>query len=100
MIDVRQTEAFATWLADLRDVRGKAIIARRLARLAQGNLGDSKSVGGKVSELRIDHGPGYRAYFTRKGQEVVILLCGGDKSTQDRDIEMAKAMAKEVHDGD
>lgn len=100
VIDVRQTETFAGWLADLRDVRAKAIVARRLARMAQGNFGDSRSVGGKVTELRIDHGPGYRAYFTRKGEQVVILLCGGDKSSQDRDIETAKAMAEEVHNGD
>lgn len=90
----------AAWLAGLRDVRGRAVIARRVARMAQGNLGDSRSVGDRVSELRIDHGPGYRAYYTRKGQAVVILLCGGDKGSQDRDIAAAKAMAAEMHDDD
>lgn len=68
--------------------------------MAQGNFGDCKSVGDRVSELRIDFGPGYRVYFTRKGQQVVILLCGGDKDDQDGDIANAKAMAAEVHNGD
>lgn len=100
MIEVRQTASFADWLAELRDVRGRAVIARRIARLSLGAFGDTKSVGGRVSELRVDHGPGYRVYFTRKGQEVVILLCGGDKGSQERDIAVAKAMAAEVHDAD
>jgi putative addiction module killer protein len=68
--------------------------------MAQGNFGDSKSVGDRVSELRIDFGPGYRVYYTRKGQQVVILLCGGDKDGQDGDITNAKAMAEEIHNGD
>jgi putative addiction module killer protein len=100
VIDVRQTTAFAEWLTDLRDVRGRAIIARRIARMAQGAFGDAKSVGDRVSELRIDHGPGYRVYFTRQGRDVVILLCGGDKDSQDRDIATAKAMAAEMHNAD
>ena len=68
--------------------------------MTQGNFGDAKSLGERVSELRIDFGPGYRAYFTRRGAEVVVLLCGGDKGSQDGDIRRAQAMAAELHDGD
>ena len=93
MIQVRQTETFRIWLADLRDRRAVARIAARIDRLKLGNPGDVKSVGDGVSELRIDYGPGYRLYFKRVGHEIVLLLCGGDKSTQDRDIERAKALA-------
>lgn len=96
MIQVRQTETFRSWLADLRDRRAVARIAARIDRLKLGNPGDVKSVGGGVSELRIDYGPGYRLYFKRVGQEIVLLLCGGDKSTQDRDIERAKALATDL----
>ena len=92
MIKVRQTETFRSWLDDLRDRRAAA----RIDRLKLGNPGDVKSVGGGVSELRIDYGPGYRLYFIRVGQEIVLLLCGGDKSTQDRDIERAKALATDL----
>jgi putative addiction module killer protein len=99
VLEVRQTEAFATWLTELKDQRARAIIARRVARMAQGNFGDSKSVGDRVSELRIDYGPGYRAYFTKRGREVVVLLCGGDKGSQRPDIAAAKAMAAELHNG-
>lgn len=93
MIQVRQTETFRSWLADLRDRRAVARIAARIDRLKLGNPGDVKSVGDGVSELRIDYGPGYRLYFKRVGQEIVLLLCGGDKSTQERDIERAKVLA-------
>ena len=96
MIEVRQTEAFQTWLAKLADERAQARIAQRLARLAQGNFGDHKSVGEGVFELRIDYGPGYRIYGVRRGRVVVIVLCGGDKRTQDRDIRTAKEMAGEI----
>ena len=99
VIDVRQTPAFSEWLSELRDIRGRSIIARRVARLGQGNFGDVKSVGDRVSELRIDYGPGYRVYLTRKGQDVVVLLGGGDKDSQDGDITAAKALAAEIHDG-
>jgi putative addiction module killer protein len=94
MIEVRQTAMFRAWVKELRDLRARA----RIDRLAEGNPGDVKSVGDGVSELRIDYGPGYRLYFTRKGALLVILLCGGDKSSQDRDIRQAKALAKEAND--
>lgn len=95
LIEVRQTARFATWFAALRDQRAKARIDVRIRRLSLGLPGDVKPVGGGVSELRIDHGPGYRVYFVQRGVELVILLAGGSKQTQDRDITLAKAMAKE-----
>jgi putative addiction module killer protein len=95
VITVRQTEFFRVWLAMLRDKHGAAIIRRRITRLELGNFGDTKTVGDGVSELRIDFGPGYRLYFTRRERELVILLCGGDKGSQARDIARAKQMAKE-----
>ena len=99
MFEVQQSATFATWLVRLRDLRAKAIIARRVQRMALGNFGDATTVGERVSELRVDVGPGYRIYFTRRGTEVVILLCGGDKGSQRRDIALAKTMAAEMHDG-
>ena len=96
MIDVRRTPEFLAWLTGLRDVQGRARITKRINRLADGNFGDAKSVGDGVSELRLDFGPGYRIYFTRRDAVVVILLCGGDKGSQAHDIERAKAMAREV----
>jgi putative addiction module killer protein len=81
---------FAAWLKELRDPQARARIRTRLARLFEGNLGDCKPVGDGVMELRIDWGPGYRVYFARFGQVVVLLLCGGDKRTQDKDIQRAK----------
>lgn len=98
MIEVRETPEFSRWLASLRDQRAVLHIVRRISRVAAGNTGDAKSVGGAVSELRIDHGPGYRVYFTRRGQVVVILLCGGDKRTQDRDIRRAMEIAESLED--
>ena len=94
MIAIRLTEAFRDWRDGLRDKSAKVAIARRIDRLALGNLGDVKPVGEGVSEMRIDYGPGYRVYFTRRGMELVLLLCGGDKSTQDKDIKQAKDLAK------
>lgn len=94
MIDVRQTETFAAWLMSLRDERARAKVNVRIRRLSLGNPGDVKPVGEGVSELRIDHGPGYRVYYMRQGARLIILICGGDKSTQVRDIELAKTMAK------
>lgn len=96
MLEVRQTALFATWLRELRDVRARARIVTRIRRLELGNPGDAKPVGDGVIELRIAYGPGYRVYFIRQGQEIVVLLCGGDKSSQSRDIATAKQMAKEV----
>jgi putative addiction module killer protein len=96
MIEVRETPEFTRWLADLRDQRAVLHIVRRISRVAAGNTGDAKSVGGSVSELRIDYGPGYRVYFTRRGQTLVILLCGGDKRTQSRDIRKAVEIADKL----
>jgi len=95
MIEVRQTETFATWLAGLRDDRARARIQTRIDRVALGNFGDAKFFEG-IGELRVDYGPGYRVYFVRRGAAVVILLSGGDKGSQDRDIRDAIAMAQEV----
>lgn len=95
MIEVRQTAVFREWLSGLKDRRAKEIIAKRLVRVGAGLLGDVKYFDG-IGELRFDHGPGYRVYFTRQGNVIVILLCGGDKSSQDRDIKRAIEMAKEV----
>lgn len=96
MIEVRQTTRFATWLAGLRDERAKARILKRLDRAGQGNLGDVAPVGGGVSEMRIFYGPGYRVYFVQRGSELIVLLCGGDKSSQAADIEEAKVLAMEL----
>lgn len=96
MFDVRRTAEFIAWLTALRDVQARARITKRIDRLAEGNFGDAKSVGDGVSELRFDFGPGYRVYYTLRGNVVVILLCGGDKSSQARDIARAKIMAREV----
>ena len=98
MIEVRQTVVFAKWLDRLKDRRGRLRILARIERLTLGNVGDVKPVGSGVSELRIDHGPGYRVYFVKRGTVLIILLCGGDKSTQSRDIARAKRMAEEPHD--
>jgi len=98
MIEVRQTVVFANWLDRLKDQRGRARILARLDRLTLGNLGDVKPVGSGVSELRIAHGPGYRVYLVQRGAVLIILLCGGDKSTQSRDIARAKRMAEELND--
>lgn len=96
MIEIRQTETFATWMSELRDERARAKINVRIRRLSVGNPGDVKPVGAGVGELRVDYGPGYRVYFARQAARLIVLLCGGDKSTQNRDIETAKAMAKEL----
>ena len=98
MITIRETSTFKKWLSKLRDFRAKARILFRLAQVEGGNLGDYKSVGEGVSEMRIDYGPGYRLYFARNGDSIVILLIGGDKSTQDRDIEKAKAIWRGMQD--
>ena len=92
MILLRQTETFSRWLSSLKDRQVQARILSRLDRIAMGNFGDIKSVGEGISEIRIDSGPGYRLYFVRRESGVVLLLCGGDKSTQDRDILRAKEL--------
>lgn len=96
MIEVRQTDVFADWFAGLRDREARARITVRIRRLSLGNRGDVKPVGSGVSEMRIDYGPGYRVYFVCRGDTVVVLLCGGDKRNQDRDIARALELAREV----
>ena len=96
MFEVRRTAEFLEWIGALRDAQARAHIAKRIDRIALGNFGDSKPVGNGVSELRFTFGPGYRVYYTRRGDVVVILLCGGDKGSQERDIKRAKFLATEV----
>src|SRR5690606_13734878 len=96
MIEIRRTHVFTRWIDSLRDRRARAVIARRLERMSRGAFGDVKPVGSGVSEMRIDQGPGYRVYFTQRGPVVVILLCGGDKSSQKRDIIEARELAEDV----
>jgi putative addiction module killer protein len=93
---VQQTETFLSWRESLRDRRAKIAIERRLERMEAGNLGDVKPVGESVSEARVDVGAGYRLYFTARGRTLIFLLCGGDKSTQDANIKVAKKLAKEI----
>jgi putative addiction module killer protein len=100
MIVFKQTETFRKWRLRLRDQRIRALIASRLDRLAFGNAGDVKPVGQGISELRIDHGPGYRVYYVRRGETIIILLCGGDKSSQAKDIKTAKRLAAEWREED
>lgn len=95
MIEVRRTDEFRDWLKGLKDVRAAARVEIRIVRVEAGNLGDAKFFDG-IGELRIDYGPGYRVYFVQRGKVLVILLCGGDKSSQKSDIRKAIAMAKEV----
>jgi putative addiction module killer protein len=97
-MDVRQTAVFRAWLDGLTDARAAARIAQRIVRLQSGLLGDVKPVGNDIFELRIDHGPGYRVYFVQRGKVLIILLCGGDKSSQNRDIKKAKALADDLED--
>ena len=96
MIEIRKTDVFARWLDDLADLRARARIQARIERLALGNAGDVKPAGEGVSELRIDYGPGYRVYFKRRGQRLIILLAGGDKSSQARDIKRAQHLARDL----
>jgi putative addiction module killer protein len=96
MIDIRKTDHFVQWLDNLRDIRARARVLVRIERLATGNPGDVEPVGEGVSELRINYGPGYRVYFKKRGQELIILLAGGDKSTQAKDIKNALRLARNL----
>ena len=96
MIEIRKTEIFAEWLDSLRDLRARARVQARLERLVRGNPGDVEAVGEGVSELRINYGPGYRVYFKRRSRELVILLAGGDKRTQAKDIKLALRLARNL----
>ena len=98
MYMIKQTDTFSRWLTKLKDIQAKVSILRRIERVKEGNFGDYKSVGSDVSELRITIGPGYRIYYTQKNDEIVILLVGGDKSTQSKDIQKAKQLAEELQD--
>ena len=96
MFEVRKTEAYAKWLDGLRDVRARVRVLVRVQRLAAGNPGDVRPVGEGVSELRIDYGPGYPEYFKKQDRTIVVLLAGGDKRTQSRDIETALRLARNL----
>lgn len=100
MIELKQTAIFAKWESRLRDRRARTIIASRLMRLAEGLPGDVEPIGEGVSELRIHYGPGYRVYFQQRGNLLIVLLCGGDKGSQARDIAAAKRLAKEWSEQD
>jgi putative addiction module killer protein len=100
MIELKQTQTYGKWESRLRDKRARTIIASRLMRLAEGLHGDVEPVGEGISELRIHYGPGYRIYFQRRGNLIVVLLCGGDKSTQTRDIAAARKLANEWREQD
>jgi putative addiction module killer protein len=93
---VAETRSFTLWLASLRDAKVKVAISRRIERMQNGNPGDCRSLGGGLSELRIDLGAGYRVYFTRKGETLIILLAGGDKSSQSNDIAKARGLVREL----
>ena len=95
MYDIKQTPKFSRWLTKLKDLQAKIAIARRVERMRKGNFGDYKSIGDHVAELRITAGPGYRVYYTIKRDTIIILLVGGDKSSQHKDIQTAKRLAKE-----
>ena len=98
MVEIHKTEIFTKWLEALKDLRAKARILARIDRMRFGNFGDVSSVGEGISEMRIFYGPGYRVYFVQRGSEVVILLSGGDKSTQSKDITKAKEIARQLED--
>ncbi len=96
MIEIQETENYSAWFARLRDERARSRINARIYRLSLGNPGDVKPVGSGVSEMLVDYGPGYRIYFIRRGQTLIILLCGGDKSSQTEDIVSAKKLAVDL----
>lgn len=97
MIEIKQTETFKKWRMQLKDARALGLIASRLDRLSFGHAGDIEYVGEGISELRIHYGPGYRIYFQRRGNTIIVLLCGGNKSTQVKDIRTAKRLANELN---
>jgi putative addiction module killer protein len=96
MVEIRKTATFSKWIDSLRDIRARARVQARIERLAVGHAGDAKPMGEGVSELRIDYGPGYRVYFKKQGRSVVVLLAGGDKKTQSRDIKTALRLARNL----
>jgi putative addiction module killer protein len=96
MIEIRKTDTFSKWIDGLQDIRARARILVRIERLAAGNPGDVKPVGEGVSEMRIDYGPGYRVYFKKMGQKVVVLLAGGDKKSQPKDIKTALRLSRNL----
>lgn len=98
MYDITELEPFTDWLSKLKNIKGRIAIAVRIDRARSGNLGDVESVGDGISEMRIHKGPGYRVYFTLEGQKLIVLLCGGDKSSQKKDIAKAKEIAKKWKD--
>jgi len=98
MYNIKETKHFSKWLEKLKDIQGKVAVFRRIKRMQEGNFGDHKSLGQNLSELRITIGAGYRVYYTQEGDEIIILLIGGDKSTQSKDIEKAKQILKEYKD--
>ncbi len=98
MYEIRRTDTFSKWLDRLRDARARVRVLSRLTRVEGGNLGDHKPVGEDVSELRIDYGPGYRVYFTKRGSTIIVLLVGGDKSSQKQDIKRAIQLAQELEE--
>ena len=93
---IKQTEIFSKWLLKLKDTKAKVAILRRIQRVQEGNFGDYKSISSEINELRITTGPGYRVYYTKRNEEIVILLIAGDKSTQTEDISRAKKIVKEL----
>lgn len=96
MIEIRQTDEFRAWLRDLRDDKAVARIGVRIRRLEQGNPGDTRSLGSGLMEMRVDYGPGYRVYYMRRSAVIIVLLCGGDKRAQQRDIKHAQMLAAEL----
>jgi putative addiction module killer protein len=98
MMEIRKTEVFARWVDELRDIRARARVLARIERLGAGNPGDVAPVGEGVSELRIDYGPGYRVYYKKRGRRLIVLLAGGDKSTQSKDIRAALKLARTLEE--
>ena len=96
MYEIKSTKIFSQWIFKLKDMKGRIAVARRIERMEHGNFGDVKSVGTSISELRIQTGPGYRIYFTKREERIIILLVGGNKSTQQKDIEKARKLLKEI----